>query len=58
MHLGRRLLTHFLLPLVALSIFAASAAAHVVLMESTPALKSVVAGHITRGEIPFTLKQS
>jgi copper resistance protein C len=49
---GRCLFTHFLLLFAALAIFAASSAAHAVLMESSPALKSTISGP----DVPIKLR--
>jgi len=52
MHLGRRFFTHFLLLFAICFLFCGAAAAHAVLMESTPALKSTVSGP----DVPIKLR--
>ena len=52
MHPGRRFFTRLLLPFVVVALFAASAGAHAVLLESSPALKSTVSGP----DVPIKLR--
>ena len=56
MYPGRRLFTHFLFVLAVLSVFAASAAAHAVLLESSPALKSTVSGPDVAIKLRFNVR--
>ena len=52
MHPGRHLFTRILFPFVLVALFAASTRAHAVLLESSPALKSIVSGP----DVPIKLR--